>query len=220
MSVTLDTVRAASVNYGSFLQAILPVGVDLNSLLAVVAVETAGQGIAPKTGKPVIRFEVHQFYERYGHLNQVAFDAHFTFDHVYKYKGHALRVANGTAWIPLHTSTAGQAAEWLALQTAMELDASSAQYAIESTSFGIGQIMGFNYRAVGYATPFEMMRDAYNINAQVQMLVAFVESDIRILTALRRKDWSTFARYYNGTGQVLVYSKLLSAAYAFAISLK
>ena len=219
MAVSNEALVLANTNYGALLLAMLPVGVELNALLAVLVVEASGQGIDPKTSKPVIRFEVHQFFERYGHLNQVAFDAHFMFDKLYKWKGHAFKVAQGTAFIPLHVPTGGQAAEWLALQTAMELDPSSAGPAIESTSFGAGQIMGFHYKRVGYDTPFDMMRAAYNQEEQIHMLIRLIESDIRLLTALRKKDWATFARYYNGTGQIPTYSKLLGEAYGFASSL-
>ena len=218
--MNIESVRLAKANYGALLQALCPVGVELNALLAVVAVEAGGSGLDVKTGKPIIRFEVHQFYHRYGHINQVAFDKHFMFDKIYEWKGHALRVVEGTAWITLHTSQGGQAAEWLALQTAMELDPSSASPAIESTSFGLGQIMGFHYRRLDYSTAFDMMREASSIEGQLKQFIGFIDSDIRLLTALRKKDWATFARYYNGTGQVPTYSKWISDAYTLAATLQ
>ena len=43
--------------------------------------------------------------------------------------------------------------------------------------------------------------------------ISFIQSSTKILNALKKKDWATFARYYNGSGQVSVYSNRLKEAY-------
>lgn len=70
-----------------------------------------------------------------------------------------------------------------------------------STSWGIGQIMGFNHGACGYVTAFDMVKDFGNGEAvQLRAMLRFIKSK-KILDALQREDWHTFAEVYNGANQ-------------------
>jgi hypothetical protein len=203
--------------YLPVLATLLPPKVDINALIAVFAVEASGQGIDPITKLPIIRFEVHQFFKLFGQLHRELFDVHFRFDAKETWKEHYVKPESTSAWIKLHGGP--QATEWLAFNTATNMDAGAASAAIQATSFGVGQIMGFNYGRAGYMDPFSMYLDSHDINKQLEMVVNFIESDTRLLKAITNKDWATFARYYNGTGQVPKYSAWLKEAYDLAASM-
>jgi len=72
--------------------------------------------------------------------------------------------------------------------------------AIMSSSFGIFQIMGFNYKIVGYASPYLFylgMRSG--AIAQLNAFVKFVEAN-KLGKYLQDKNWAAFAYRYNGPG--------------------
>jgi hypothetical protein len=123
-----------------------------------------------------------------------------------------IRVANGVE---------KQAAEWQAFNEAAKINAHAAMM---STSWGLGQIMGFNHKAAGYDT-VEKMVDAFKVSEYNQMLgmLNFICNDARLVKAIHAKDWNTFARIYNGPGYknnpntvVDDYDYKLSEAYKLA----
>lgn len=80
---------------------------------------------------------------------------------------------------------------------AYELDKDAA---MRSSSWGLGQIMGFNCRVAGYNTAHQMVRAfAENEANQLMGMVEFIKTS-RLDDELRRHDWSGFARGYNGIG--------------------
>jgi hypothetical protein len=106
-----------------------------------------------------------------------------------------------------------QTAEWLAFTKACKTDALSA---LKSTSWGLGQVMGFNYKAAGYASVTAMVasfeENEYN---QLRGMLNFIKSTPKMLLALQTKDWSTFAKYYNGPQyKDFHYDTRLAEAYA------
>ncbi len=107
----------------------------------------------------------------------------------------------------------GQHAEWLAFQEAFAIDSHAA---LCSTSWGLGQIMGFNFKAAGFSTPEEMIRDfKENEVNQVNGMLNFISSNGYAIRALREKDWSGFAKYYNGPQfEEFKYDTRLAAAYS------
>jgi hypothetical protein len=84
-----------------------------------------------------------------------------------------------------------------------------------STSWGLGQIMGFNHEACGYPTAVAMVRDfAKGETQQLEGMLAFVSANAAMLRALQRKDWAAFARLYNGPKYAVnKYDVKLAAAY-------
>ena len=101
---------------------------------------------------------------------------------------------------------AGHPNKWETLKKAYDI---SPNHAIESTSWGGPQIMGFNHEVVGYRTAREMVNAfAESAGAQLDALVAFIkhtprlwqaakdlESDIR---SVAERGAKTFAEIYNG----------------------
>jgi len=86
--------------------------------------------------------------------------------------------------------------------------------ALQSASWGLGQIMGFNAELVGYGCAEDMVADflddeAVHLEAMVAFIVAAGLDD-----DLRRQDWRGFARGYNGAGyEQHGYHERLAAAY-------
>ena len=86
--------------------------------------------------------------------------------------------------------------------------------ALRSTSWGLGQIMGSNFRMVGCATVQDMVEQAKKSELnQLQHLIAFVKS-AGLLQTLKDKDWDAFAEGYNGPSYATnKYNDKLAAAY-------
>jgi hypothetical protein len=106
----------------------------------------------------------------------------------------------------------GGAAEYGRLNGASTLDADAA---LQSASWGIGQLMGFNYGEIGYASVQQMveaMRE--DEDEQLWATATFMEEESMNM-ALQEQDWQEFARRYNGSDFGRDgYDVKLAAAYA------
>lgn len=83
------------------------------------------------------------------------------------------------------------------LVAAMEIDETAA---LNSASWGLGQIMGYNHAAAGYPSAAAMVtafRD--DEEAQLRAMVAFIKAS-KLDDEIRRHDWTGFASGYNGPG--------------------
>jgi len=97
------------------------------------------------------------------------------------------------------------------LKEAMELDETAA---LKSASWGLGQILGENFEAAGYASVQEMV--AAFLDDEEEHLEAMVRFVINagIADDLRAHRWSTVARVYNGRSYAVHgYHTRLEAAY-------
>lgn len=161
-------------------------------VLAVAEVESGGRHDLPD-GRPQILFEAHWFSKLTGHQ----YDA--------THPGISSRTWDRSLY-------KGGAAEWDRLNEAIALDAEAA---MQSASWGLFQIMGFNYKACG----FNSVSDFVNFirgpdDADMEAFCNFVKANPKILAAMRAKDWKAFALHYNGPGAVASYSAKMSDAYA------
>jgi hypothetical protein len=99
---------------------------------------------------------------------------------------------------------------WARLEAASEIDKDAA---LLSTSYGSSQIMGFNYKVLGYPS-VEAMWLAFNQSedAHVFGLFKFLENYKNLLSSTRAKDFYAIAATYNGdkTG---TYQNKMQAAY-------
>ena len=171
----------------------LPVAVA--ELWAVVTVETRGFGFLASR-RPLILFERHIFHDRTGG----------------KYDKTAPNLSNATPG-----GYAGGTAEYPRLEAAIVLDRHAA---LESASWGLGQIMGFNHASAGFATVEEMVTAMTNDEkAQLQGVAGFIKSNA-LDAAIRRHDWAAFAKVYNGAAfKKNEYDTRLAAAHAKAAAL-
>lgn len=70
--------------------------------------------------------------------------------------------------------------------------------ALKSASWGIGQVMGFNHAASGYASAEEMVVAMVKTeDAQLSAMVNFMR-DAGLANALKTHNWASFAAKYNG----------------------
>lgn len=85
--------------------------------------------------------------------------------------------------------------EWSQLINARKINAQGANL---GTFWGMFQIGGFNYKLCGCSSVDEFVkRMAYSELEQLQLFALFI-TNTGMLESLRKKDWSTFARKYNG----------------------
>lgn len=168
-------------------------GVDLPSIKAVCEVESRGDGFLP-SGDPVILFERHWMYR------------------LLRKRG-ITPPANSTVAVMKSGGYEGGQAEHRRLQRAVELDRDCA---LQSTSWGLFQIMGFHWKGLGYASLQEFINAMYSgEKGQLDAFVRFIEADKRMHRALKNHDWLTFATAYNGPAQAKNgYAVKLKAAYS------
>lgn len=166
-------------------------GVEPAEVLAVAEVESNGGGFLPD-GRPVILFEALWFHK----LTGGRFDGGYP-------------QISAPVWD--RSLYRGGTAEWDRLNMAMQLDAAAA---LQSASWGAFQIMGFNYRACGFGSVTQFV-DAMrrNLDDQIAAFTAFIQANPAMHQALRAKDWTTFARLYNGPGAVATYAAKIATAY-------
>lgn len=152
---------------------------DMPVLWAVLAVESRGFGFLPDR-RPKILFERHIFRrETNGRFDAAAPD---------------LSAASGGGYV-------GGATEYDRLGRALALCRKARigdEPALRSASWGLGQVMGFNAKAAGSATAAAMaaaMAEAED--AQLAGMIGFIVS-VRLDARLRARDWTGFARTYNG----------------------
>lgn len=145
-------------------------GIEYEALKAFIDVESGGQGFDKATGKIIIQFEPSWFKRKA------------------PYAPTGLWSLNGVE---------RQSKEWPAFNNAFKINPNAA---MESTSIGMPQIMGFHYARLGYKTVGEMWDDFKRGEyQQVLALVRFIKSDARLYKSLQSKDWHTVASIYNGT---------------------
>lgn len=156
---------------------------DPAAVLAVAEVESGGTAWAVVEGRrePLIRWEGHYFDRRLkGRERETA---------------RAASLAHPQAGaIPNPRS---QAARWhiLARARALREDA-----ALESVSWGIGQVMGAHWRALGFADAGALVSEARSgVEGQARLMLRFIAHS-GLDAALHREDWTGFARGYNGPG--------------------
>ena len=78
---------------------------------------------------------------------------------------------------------------------------SDAELKLLSTSWGIGQIMGFNYGTAGYSSVDEMVNEFIaSEDNQVKGFLNFCKADKSLMQNIRAKNFAGIARIYNGPG--------------------
>lgn len=80
--------------------------------------------------------------------------------------------------------------------------AAAAEYhresALESCSWGIGQVMGYHWKSLGYKSLQAFVNAMYKDEAsQLDAMCRYIKVN-GLINALKNKDWKAFARGYNG----------------------
>lgn len=87
--------------------------------------------------------------------------------------------------------------------------------ALQSASWGMFQIMGFHWRALGYPSLQAFVNAMYESEgAQLDAFIRFIKADPALHRALKNLNWAEFARRYNGPNYAANnYDKKMSDAY-------
>ena len=172
-----------------FRSVVADLGVGVAELLAVLAVESKTCGFLPDR-RPIILFERHLFHKRTGG----------------RFSKSDPDISN-----PEAGGYAGLAKEYPRLEKAAKLDRAAA---LMSTSWGAGQIMGFNHVAAGFADVESMVSAMQESeDAQLASVASFLKAE-DLAGLLRSRDWAKFARRYNGPAYAKnKYDIRLAAAY-------
>jgi hypothetical protein len=151
-------------------------GIPYRNAKAVFDIESSGNGFR-KDGFPTILFEPHVFQRQtngrfkasHPNINRDSYDTSY-------YKAFPDAKKN--------------------FDLAFSLDPTAAMM---STSWGLGQIMGFNHKAAGFSTVAQMV-EAFKKNEfeQAKGMFNFIKSNPTMFNAVKNNDWDTFARLYNG----------------------
>jgi hypothetical protein len=160
--------------------------------MAVAAVESRGSGFDPE-GFPITLFEAHWFHrltkgkytQSHPHLSSVNWN----------------RKLYGKTW----QEEKGRLAE------ACTLDRTAA---LMSASWGMFQIMGFNYAKCGFKTIQQFVNKmCKDENSQLEVFTGFV-IESGLADELRDRRWADFARLYNGPSYAInKYDEKLKNAY-------
>lgn len=144
------------------------------SLWSVLMVETSGFGYLPDR-RPKILFERHIFHKR----TEGQFSAGHPDISSEKRGGYE-----------------GGSAEYGRLARAIALNR---QAALESASWGLSQIMGFNAKSAGYDSAEDMVtRFMADESGQLDGMVHFIRQNKSMAQAIKDKNWTAFAERYNG----------------------
>lgn len=100
----------------------------------------------------------------------------------------------------------------LQFENAIMLDALKAY---ESASWGLFQIMGFNYEVLGYSSALSMATDLKASTVANMRAFGDIIKYMNLVKILQNKKWDKFARVYNGPGfKSNNYDIKIEAAYA------
>lgn len=157
-------------------------GLEFAVLKAVLEVESAGDGF-DKAGRPKALFERHHFYR------------HLKLKPVERDQAVAMELAYPTWGEKPYPK--GSDSVYKEISAAYEIDAEAALW---STSWGLGQVMGSNFKKAGCENVAKMLAQAmHSEEQQLRHMVNFCEAS-GLIPALQAKDWVSFAKGYNGPG--------------------
>ncbi len=179
--------------------------IDTATAISIISVESGGNAYG-KNGKVLIRFEVHLFWRFWGKNNEKKFKEHFKFNPRKGWTNHMFRKSKRDSWVSFHGN---QDKEWEAFEFACKLNSTAAHL---STSYGAPQILGTNFKRIGYSSPENLLK-YFQKDVRYQILAFFDFLTPKMITAVQSKDFTTFARYYNGSGQAHRYGSYIKSFY-------
>jgi hypothetical protein len=172
-------------------------GIDPLLVRACAQVESGGRSGFGPGGLPIIAYEGHWFRK----LTKKLYDeTHPLLSYPYVKKA-------GWQW---QKNNKDQSAAWATLKEAMALNADAA---LQSTSWGMCQVMGFNYKKCGYKDVFAFVEAMKaGPKGQLEAFVGYCLKTPGMVSALQSKNFAAMAYAYNGEDYGN-YDKLFEAAY-------
>jgi hypothetical protein len=181
-----------------FARAAKTLNVEVAAIRAVAEVEAAGAGFL-SDGRPAILYEAHIFHKHSKGAHANAKDR----------RGVAL---SSPSWNKSLYGATG-AAQHARYEDARKFNADAAN---KACSWGTFQILGENHKDCGFDTSQEFVDAMWTGGAAAHLdaFVKFIQAN-KLDTALRNKQWATFARGYNGPGYAQnAYDTKMANAYA------
>lgn len=156
-------------------------GIEVACLRAVIEVECKGSGFNDD-GTPVILYERHKFYSGLRAINWLT---------------------KSNEWYKLYPDLCNPVAGGYGkfseqhgkLERASKLNR---DVALESCSWGLGQVMGYHWSYLGYTSLQAFINAMYKDEAsQLDAMCRYIKVN-GLVGALQRKNWAAFAKGYNG----------------------
>lgn len=169
----------------AFIRAAKTIGCRVAMIKAFAQVESGPHGAFLDTGEPVILFERHKFHKftngRYG--GEYVKDPEVPLE--------VAMISN-----PKAGGYGSVSIQHKKLHHASEFDRDAA---LKSCSWGLFQIMGFNYALCGFDTLQSFINAMYNsVDKHLEAFVQFILSNKHLKQALIEEDCADAARIYNG----------------------
>lgn len=159
-------------------------GIHPAALLAVKLVESGTKSGFLSSGRPQILFEGHVFYKylkaNVKSLNMTQLCAQYP--NIIYPKWDKSKYLGGER-------------EWTRLEKAREINVKYANYA---ASWGMFQVMGFNYRKCGCESVGEMVKRMEESQEQQLLMTLHFLKNSGLIEPLKKRQWATFAKGYNG----------------------
>lgn len=176
--------------------------IDAKVIRAIVKVESGGEDRTSYGLK--IRFEPHVFLDQLSDSRQQElFHERFKLGKPRWQGDHHSACFEGN-WTNFHDG--GGLLEWKALNLARSINEEAAWL---SCSYGAPQILGTNYKMLGYDSAHEMyMMFDKSIDEQIKAMFRYFEK-CNLIEAIRGKDFVKLAASYNGEANKLTYAKLI-----------
>lgn len=161
-------------------------GIEYACLKAVIEVEASGSGFV--NGLPKILYEPHIMYRL------------LTQDRWITVRNRLMQEHPNLCYVRWGTHKYGKTAEQHSrLGIASQY---SREHALQSCSWGLGQVMGYHWKSLGYSSLQEFINAMYHSEyKQIDAMIRFIKKN-NLITPLKNKDWVKFARGYNGAGYV------------------
>lgn len=182
-----------------YIEAARELDVDVPTIKAVVTVESNGSGFY-FDGTPKVLFERHVMYKKVKEkLGAAAAEKYYSM-----YPELCNPKAGGYGPSDDQPIRMGMASTLI-----------NRNCALESASWGLFQIMGYHWKSIGYLTLQAFVNAMYaSEGSQLQAFIAFIQEN-NLEEPLRKHDWATFARRYNGPDYAKnKYDTKLASAYA------
>jgi N-acetylmuramidase len=186
-------------------------GIEPYVIGGIMAAETGQKFYV--AGRAVARFEAHVFWKRWGKTSPARaqlFNQHFK-----KTKPHKWRREPDGVFQKYHIN---QRKEWEVLDFARTLDGEANVKAVESTSFGAGQTMGFNAQRVGFGSALEMLQHYQTQErAQIEGVAEYINTitppakRTAVIDAIKQENFLPLSQAY-GPQDPEGHSKRIAAA--------
>lgn len=193
-------------------------GLEYGVIKAIYTVESRGAGFLA-TGEPKILFERHIFYRELTKLGYITLANQMS--SIDPSLCHRLPTPKGGYGGVGNQHERLQSAQNLLLKARPDADdnlqAKVRECALKSCSWGLGQIMGFNYPLAGFDNLQDFINAMYDSEkAQLQAMISFLKS-VGLTNAMKNKDWRAIAKAYNGVSYAKFdYHNKLARAYESA----